>query len=313
MLAENRGLKPAAVGLMLGLTALVFCNPSALAQNQRPAAPAKPEGGATAQQTEPAKEAAQPAAPATYVGSETCQVCHEDIFKAMQRNPHWTIQTLKRPRWKAEACESCHGPGSVHAESAQASDIRQPAKVRPAEADRTCLACHLNQPTQAGRIHGGHARNQVSCVRCHSIHQEKKREPEMRTNLCTGCHTAVWAQFQRPHAHPVAQGGMSCVDCHNPHGSFLARSVRTVAANEPGCFRCHGDKRGPFTFEHAPVRLEGCQSCHEPHGSANPRLLNRADVRFQCLECHANLANFTGVGDTRLGGVPPAFHDLRSP
>ncbi|MBI3282040.1 MAG: hypothetical protein HYZ57_19635, partial [Acidobacteria bacterium] len=33
----------------------------------------------------------------------------------------------------------------------------------------------------------------------------------------------------------------------------------------------------------------------------------------QCLECHANLANFTGVGDTRLGGVPPAFHDLRSP
>ena len=30
--------------------------------------------------------------------------------------------------------------------------------------------------------------------------------------------------------------------------------MRTFAASEPGCFRCHGDKRGPFTFEHAPVR-----------------------------------------------------------
>ena len=29
-------------------------------------------------------------------------------------------------------------------------------------------------------------------------------------------------------------------------------------ANEPGCFKCHSDKRGPFTFEHArPVKLTG--------------------------------------------------------
>jgi DmsE family decaheme c-type cytochrome len=102
------------------------------------------------------------------------------------------------------------------------------------------------------------------------------------------------------------------VDCHNPHGRLLANPLRDVSANEPGCFKCHGDKRGPFTFEHAPMRMaEGCQNCHEPHGSANPRMLTRADVKFQCLECHSNLG--AGSGQGTLGGVPPAFHDLRNP
>ena len=104
---------------------------------------------------------------------------------------------------------------------------------------------------------------------------------------------------------------MSCVDCHNPHGSIRPAMTQVFAANEPGCLRCHGDKRGPFTFEHAPVRFESCATCHEPHGSANPRMLVRQNVRLVCLECHANLP---GVQMSKVSGVvPPAFHDLRSP
>jgi DmsE family decaheme c-type cytochrome len=107
---------------------------------------------------------------------------------------------------------------------------------------------------------------------------------------------------------------MSCVDCHNPHGSLLPASIRTASANEPGCFKCHGDKRGPFAFEHAPVRLDGCQGCHQPHGSANPRMLTRHEVRFVCLECHSNRPAQTAQTQAPvLGGIPPAFHDLQNP
>jgi len=88
--------------------------------------------------------------------------------------------------------------------------------------------------------------------------------------------------------------------------------TQSFGANEPGCLNCHADKRGPFSFEHAPVRFEGCASCHEPHGSANPRLLTRQEVRLTCLECHANLPAALRAG-TVLGVVPPAFHDLLSP
>jgi DmsE family decaheme c-type cytochrome len=80
-------------------------------------------------------------------------------------------------------------------------------------------------------------------------------------------------------------------------------------ANEPSCFRCHGDKRGPFTFEHAPVRFEGCGACHEPHGSVNPRMLDRAEVSRTCLECHSNLPGSRSTNSTG-GVVPPAFHNL---
>lgn len=270
----------------------------------------------SAQQTTGAPAPSTPNKPAEYVGSEMCQTCHEDIYKAFQKNPHHAVETDKKRGWENRACESCHGPAGKHVESLSAADIRQPAKIKATEADRVCLTCHQNQPTHVGRINSSHAKNQVSCVACHSVHKNGPdgmvaRKPDAINRQCAGCHTAVWASFQRPYKHRLPEGAMSCVDCHNPHGSFLPHSIQVSRGNEPGCFNCHGDKAGPFVFPHAPVNLEGCTACHQPHGSANPRMLTRPEVRFVCLECHANMP--TPVAASTLGTVPPAFHDLRSP
>ena len=266
----------------------------------------------------PATPAAETKAPLEYVGSTTCQGCHEDIFNTFQKNPHHVVEEDKKRGWKDKACESCHGPGSKHAESMDKGDIRNPSKLKPGETDKLCLTCHINQPTHVGRIDSSHAKNQVSCTSCHSIHKNGpdglvKRKPMDINTQCATCHTSVWASFQRPFKHRLPEGAMSCVDCHNPHGSFRPRMLQTANANEPGCFKCHGDKRGPFTFEHAPMRLEGCGACHEPHGSANPRMLTRHEVRFVCLECHSNLPAPTPPANGTLGTVPPAFHDFRTP
>jgi DmsE family decaheme c-type cytochrome len=254
-------------------------------------------------------------APTAYAGSESCQACHEDIFQSFQKNPHNVVEKQKHRGWEGRSCESCHGPGGKHGESAAAEDIRNPSKLTAVVADRTCLACHVNQPTNVGRVQGSHGKNQVGCASCHSMHGPPKTGA--RLEQCASCHVSSWAEFQRPFAHKLRTGAMNCVDCHNPHGTFQPRSIQTVNANEPGCFKCHGDKRGPFVFEHAPVRLEGCRACHEPHGSANPRMLTRHEVRFQCLECHSNIGSPTGAGANpaagQLGGTPPAFHDLRNP
>jgi len=78
--------------------------------------------------------------------------------------------------------------------------------------------------------------------------------------------------------------------------------------------QCHSDKRGPFVYEHAVMRMDGCTACHEPHGSANPRMLTRHEVRLVCLECHANLPIPPSIAkNPYIGGQPPALHDLRSP
>jgi DmsE family decaheme c-type cytochrome len=253
---------------------------------------------------------------ATYVGSETCQVCHEEIYKAFQKNPHIAVEKDKKRGWETRACESCHGPGSKHAESASPGDIRNAAKLAPAEVDRGCLTCHLGQQTLVGHLYSSHAKDAVACTTCHKIHGDMPeelvvRKPATINELCSHCHLNVWAQFQRPNHHRLPEGAMTCVDCHNPHGTIWPAMTRSFAANEPGCIRCHGDKRGPFTFEHPPMRFDGCWTCHEVHGSANPRMLTRQSVQYVCLECHANLPTLNRTGT--IGVVPPSFHDLRSP
>lgn len=255
--------------------------------------------------------------PPGYTGSEICGTCHEDLAKAFEQNPHHAIDTQKRRGWEGRVCESCHGPAQKHTESASADDIRNPAKLAPAVTDKICLTCHLGQPEHAGRLRSSHARDQVPCTTCHKIHANGPFGLVPRTiaainEQCRTCHISAAAQFQRPYHHPVPEGGMSCVDCHNPHGSIRVAMTRSFAGNDAGCFRCHGDKRGPFTFSHAPMLFEGCGACHEPHGSANPRMLTRPVVQQVCLECHANLPSAVSAGGI-AGVVPPSFHDLRSP
>jgi DmsE family decaheme c-type cytochrome len=83
------------------------------------------------------------------------------------------------------------------------------------------------------------------------------------------------------------------------------RQMKTARGNEIACAKCHSDKRGPFAFEHAAMRLEGCMSCHEPHSSVNPKMLVRSQQHLLCLECHSTAPGI-------LASQPPSFHDLRS-
>lgn len=258
---------------------------------------------------------------ATYMGMEACRTCHEDVVKNFEKtNAHAILDKDKRHGFEGKTCEACHGPGSKHVETASPDDIIRPAHLMAPKADAVCLSCHLHQETQVGRIENGHAHSQVTCITCHTIHGTREdlvaRKPAAINRLCANCHSNEWSQFFRPYAHRLTQGAMSCVDCHNPHGNFLPGNRQMFAANEPGCFRCHAEYRGPFPFEHAVVKTEGCTACHMPHGSSNPKLLTRHLVRLVCLECHANM-NPTGAAITsrprNIGGVPPSFHNISNP
>lgn len=244
------------------------------------------------------------------VGSDTCLGCHDDL-KTFRNNPHHILNTDQRRGWATKACEACHGPGGKHAESGLAADIVNPRTAPAAQVIALCLRCHLNEPTHVGRIQSGHARNTIACTACHTMHAGPealvKRKLTGANELCRACHAGERLQFEKPYKHRVPEGAMSCVDCHNPHGSVLSNSLQAVSANDVACLKCHGDLRGPFAFEHAPLRVVGCVTCHEPHGSANPRMLRRHEQWVLCVECHATIST-AGT----LGRVPPAFHDVRS-
>ena len=97
-----------------------------------------------------------------------------------------------------------------------------------------------------------------------------------------------------------------------PMSMKLQRMVGQALANEEPCLKCHAEKRGPFVYEHAAVRVNGCETCHAPHGSPNSRLLRRPVVFTMCLECHNGKIGFGrgGLSDPIPDG---AHHDMADP
>jgi DmsE family decaheme c-type cytochrome len=240
-----------------------------------------------------------------YAGTETCKTCHEDAGKSFDKGPHWKTLSDKfhGPQW--QGCESCHGPGKAHAESADPDKIIRFAGLSREESSKRCLTCHEFGEEHANFLRSEHLKNNVGCLDCHSAHHPQVQARLLKASqpgMCYSCHLEKKADFSKPFHHKVNEGLLQCTDCHNPHGGFLTRQLRATNAQDTLCFNCHTDKAGPFAFEHAPVKTEGCVSCHAPHGSPNPRLLKRANINLLCLECH------TLTVDVSAPGVP-SFHN----
>ncbi len=253
---------------------------------------------------------AETAPPPGYVGSNVCRACHPDVWQNFYRNPHYkSIAAGNLPAEKT-GCESCHGPGKQHLEARggkttipRAFSLMQPAAILDA-----CLQCHSKDLSRANIRRSDHTQADVVCSNCHSIHKSPTPKfllASKQADLCYSCHPTARAQFSMPFKHRVNEGFVQCTDCHNPHGAFAPtwrtagrpRMVDQALGNEEACLKCHSDKRGPFVYEHPPVRVEGCESCHSPHGSMNAKLLRRPAVFTVCLECHNGAGTFGRQGD----------------
>ena len=156
------------------------------------------------------------------------------------------------------------------------------------EKSAICQTCH-NGRAQFFWSGSTHQTRNVACTDCHSVHSPKSEDAQLvATNMleqCFSCHKNIRADLWKNSHHPIREGKISCSDCHNPHGTQTAKMVIGESVNEL-CYTCHTEKRGPFIWEHAPVR-ESCLNCHTPHGS-NHIKLQKTSVPYLCQQCHSN-------------------------
>ena len=247
-----------------------------------------------------------------YVGSDACKDCHEDQFKAFSHTSHAELTKISSWKGKVTGCEACHGPGKAHAEEGDPAKIISFKNKSSKETSETCLSCHAGKEEHNNFRRGEHWRNDIGCTDCHSAHlvATKKNMPGSITlvtaanaekpgfatlhmlkvgepQLCVSCHSEVKPDFTKAFHHKVLEGAMKCSDCHNPHGGFELKQTRLATGADAACIKCHAEKQGPFTYEHAPLKTDGCTACHTPHGSSHPRLLRFGAVNQLCLTCHS--------------------------
>jgi predicted CXXCH cytochrome family protein len=176
--------------------------------------------------------------------------------------------------------------------------------------NKTCAECHTNIarmfPASAhGRFHSEKLRmaGETGCESCHgpgSKHVEVgggRRfivNPGKDATTCFGCHLQTHAEFNLPKHHPLIEGKMNCVQCHDPHGADIHKASGGLAMSRmnESCAACHREQSKPVVFEHEAMR-EGCTTCHNPHGSMNAKMLVQRDSNL-CLKCHAQTQG-TGV------------------
>jgi DmsE family decaheme c-type cytochrome len=241
-----------------------------------------------------------------YLGAEVCRTCHEEIYNSWEKTPHWKTALDTKGGPSHQGCEGCHGPGAAHvAGGGDKTKIFIFSEHSPKEINNRCLTCHASSVEHMNATNSLHRENEVSCTSCHSPHHAQSKEfllVKAQPELCYSCHLQQKPQFAMPFHHRVNEGLVQCSDCHNPHGTEGPKQVRASASQDAVCFKCHVDKHGPFVFEHAPVKTEGCSSCHVTHGSPNPHMLKFSNVNILCLQCHTT-STFSGAPGT------PSFHN----
>ncbi len=160
-------------------------------------------------------------------------------------------------------CEACHGDSAKHIEAGGKAAIVNPAKLDPERRDSVCISCHLEGDTSVEH-RGRSAVDYKPGDRFGDYVSSFVRTGAATTNRAVSQVEALsLSKCKR-----VSGDRMSCMSCHNPHGSpppeeraayyrskCLACHVQPkyVAAHyseNPDCTQCHMPKSAPTDIPH---------------------------------------------------------------
>jgi len=267
-----------------------------------------------------------------FVGSDNCQFCHSDKHEAWKGSKHANAANpgSSNPAWTKDGigCEACHGPGEGHV-----SGMGDASKIVSSKEADICGQCHSGVLSPENNwIEGYRPGMQLSSmegVQLISIDPDKtppEPGPNQRLSYnmwmasrhsksisrvidnsqatpdCYSCHSAEgFAARREDKTVDIAEKedfhSLTCVACHNPHGSDIASQL--VMEPEELCSSCHSQRavlqgKGAKGIEHTRNFHSAveCASCHMTESNHLMRILrpddpdipeSRADT---CTACH---------------------------
>jgi DmsE family decaheme c-type cytochrome len=213
--------------------------------------------------------------------AQLCAQCHENSHQQnmLEGNVHSDNEI------NCSGCHQIHGSDHVGLLKEKESEL--------------CLDCHTDVRGQFAYPFR-HPVNDgiVKCSECHTNLDVDRTRVGMTNmdNACFSCHMEFQGPFPYPHAaalHYSTEEG-SCMTCHEPHGSHLARMLKQPyeAPHYQLCTQCHSlpPKHFNNSFHGTMWASYSCNECHvDIHGSyVSRRLLSESLVGQGCINgsCH---------------------------
>jgi hypothetical protein len=196
-------------------------------------------------------------------------------------------------------CESCHGPGSNHANNPYGVALEID---RDAEA---CGDCHLRGAAETIDASGGFIKHHeqyeelfqskhraLDCIDCHDPHKGviQGRETETATTVvdCESCHF----KEVRNQASNYMKNNIDCIDCHMPR---ITKSAVGDADAYTGDIRTHFWAIDP----------EATSQFSEDGSTA----ISQVGLDFACKSCHRIGGSGADYSDSTLKNVSTGYHD----
>lgn len=200
-------------------------------------------------------------------------------------------------------CEMCHGPSAQHIvhhrEKRQGPDpITRFRELARAQQVSACLRCHMeSEIDDPDFVLGDDIFEHVTPTLMLS---PERIDPYGRVL------ELIYDGLPFSASRCAEEGGLTCVSCHDPHGSPHRSQLKLAADDDRQCTRCHEEIGSDLAAHtHHPVDSSGsrCVSCHMPflkierghgvvadHSISVPRLGLAGDRVAQdaCTWCHSN-------------------------
>ncbi|MBI1852680.1 MAG: hypothetical protein HYR85_20255 [Planctomycetes bacterium] len=254
---------------------------------------------------------------ASRTGPATCLGCHVSHGDSLRATGHQKLGVTGR----TGDCESCHGAGSLHAESKGLKKLILNPRLASRDAEQAaCLKCHQDVVERSHFVGSEFERGGLRCTTCHEIHRGPTPTPPppppfaslddakasaiiVGNEICAACHAqAVTEVAATVHAPLLGKSYASgCEACHGPgslhvksagrKGTILVNRAMSADVASRVCLDCHESNSHVHGFrESAHARSNvSCVSCHPV--AAHGRLGPPRDEPRTCAACHPNVTS----------------------
>jgi predicted CXXCH cytochrome family protein len=257
----------------------------------------------------------------------TCDGCH---------SVNYDIRAKKPSEWNV-GCETCHGPGSVHAAQPSRANIFNASQNDAISSTDTCIQCHSQGQPRGGLIDGKAYDWPVGYHVGLRLQDYWKLEPHTLGEASFTHYADGTAHKNRMQGNDFVQSlmyqrGVTCATCHDAHGTENTAQLRKPTATI--CLDCHepNSPNGPHVASledhthHAQGSAGGeCVACHMPKiqqtiANVNvrshtfkfitPAMSEQLKIPNACTGCHTDRSNewatealrgWTGISPWRAG------------